>query len=399
MTDERKIEIANKILAANPDIEQEKLNYLINHWDDTDDYRDAGTIKTFDDMKRIYRDAFDPKKYEKYQNDKNKVRAAIKCYYDFEQVRIATGNRIVTSFNIQNGQEPSQKKEDMNDDMQKAIKLYEQEYQRITDAYVNNKATIKNIIKNNQGENTDLMLNFIKDDSDYKMINAYVETHKLEKDMEKVVKYALEGVPIYDEFLSKVKGCGPLMAGVIITYLDIYKAKYKSSFIKYVGIDTYYDEKKGKVVGTSMSRTEMVQYVDKNGEIKEKKSITYQPFLKTKLMGVLADLFIKTGSDYAVPYYEYKNRKVNDPRMEGESLAHINKMAKRYMMKIFLGDLFVKWKELEGLPVPQSYEERFLGMAPHHWNPLDEYKAANPEQFAKKEPKEKNPRGRKKKES
>ena len=383
MTDERRIELITKIQSANPNIDESKLMYLVNHWDDSDEYRDSGSIKNIDDMKRVYKD-IDISKYERYQSNKNMVRSAIKTYYDFEQIRISMGNRIVTSFNIQNGQNPSESKDNINDDMQKAIKVFEKEYQRITDAYVENKGRIKTIIEKNQGENTDLKLSKIRSDSDYFMIDAYVGLCEKEENLKKVVLNSLKGIPIYDDFLANVKGCGPLMSGILITYLDIYKAKYKSSFLKYAGIDTYYNEEKGKYIGTTKFRVEMIEYVDKNGEIKEKKSITYQPFLKTKLLGVLAGSFIKTKSDYAVPYYEYKNRKLNDPRMKGESLAHIDNMAKRYMIKIFLGDLFNKWKELEGLPVPQSYEERFLGMEPHHWQPYNEFKAANPEYFKKK---------------
>ena len=384
MTDERKLELTNKILAANPTIAVEKLEYIVNHWDDPDEYRDAGTIKSYEDMKRVYGD-FDIEKYERYQNNKELVRAAINSYYEFEKVRISIGNRIVSSFNIQNGQAPSQKKEDMNDDALKQIKVFEKEYQRITDAYVENKHRIKTIIKENQGDDSNLKLTHIKDITDYYMIDAYVGILEKEENLKSVVESYLKEVPVYDKFLKNVKGCGPLMSAVIITYLDIYKAKYVSSFIKYAGIDTYYNEEKGKMVGTTKSRIEVVEYIDKNGEVKTKNSITYQPFLKTKLLGVLAGSFIKTGSDYATAYYEYKNRKLNDPRMKDESLAHIDKMAKRYMIKIFLTDLFVAWKKIEGLPVPPSYEEKFLGMLPHKFDPLTEYKANHPEQFKKKE--------------
>lgn len=384
MTDERKLELIEKIQSKNPSVSKEKLMYLVEHWDDTDDYRDAGTISSVEDMERIY-PGFDIEKYEKYNKDKNLIRNAIRSYYDMEKVRISIGNRIVKSFDEQNGQKDSEKKEEMNDEMQKKLKIFEAEYQRITDAYVENHKTIKSIIKNNQGEDTDLNLTRIRDISDYYMIDVYVTMHQKEKQLEKVVEKYLVGIPIYDNFLVNVKGCGTLMSGIIITYLDIYKAKYKSSFIKYAGIDTYYNEDKQQVVGTTKGRIIKRKYTTKEGKEEIKNSITYQPFLKAKLMGVLADLFIKLGSDYATPYYEYKHRKQNDPRCADISPIHLNKMAKRYMMKIFLGDLFTEWKKLEGLPVPTTYEERFLGMDPHHFSPLDEYKAAHPEQFNKKD--------------
>jgi hypothetical protein len=41
---------------------------------------------------------------------------------------------------------------------------------------------------------------------------------------------------------------------------------------------------------------------------------------------------------------------------------HIKNMSIRYMLKIFLLDLWSKWRELEGLPVSAPYEEDKLGI-------------------------------------
>jgi hypothetical protein len=40
-------------------------------------------------------------------------------------------------------------------------------------------------------------------------------------------------------------------------------------------------------------------------------------------------------------------------------------MALRYMIKIFLIDLYNNWRRLEGLPVAPPYSEAKLGMVPH----------------------------------
>lgn len=56
--------------------------------------------------------------------------------YDIQKLRIATGNRIVQSFNIQMGQEPQTKQEDLEEETAKLIETLRSEYKRITDAYV-----------------------------------------------------------------------------------------------------------------------------------------------------------------------------------------------------------------------------------------------------------------------
>lgn len=50
------------------------------------------------------------------------------------------------------------------------------------------------------------------------------------------------------------------------------------------------------------------------------------------------------------------------PAPWGCSPAHRNMAAKRYMIKMFLLELWKKWRELEGLPIPPSYAEVYLGL-------------------------------------
>ena len=67
---------------------------------------------------------------------KEKIRNLVSSVYDIQKLRIATGNRIVQSFNIQMGQEPQTKQEDLEEETAKLIETLRSEYKRITDAYV-----------------------------------------------------------------------------------------------------------------------------------------------------------------------------------------------------------------------------------------------------------------------
>jgi hypothetical protein len=110
------------------------------------------------------------------------------------------------------------------------------------------------------------------------------------------------------------------------------------------------------------------------GMKKEKgKTCPYNQWLKSKMMGVLASCFIKSNSPYREFYDNYKNRKMNDPKYieeikenkkknpKSKGIGHIDNMAKRYMIKQFLKDLYVQWRTVEGLPVRNFYEEEYLG--------------------------------------
>lgn len=125
----------------------------------------------------------------------------------------------------------------------------------------------------------------------------------------------------------------------------------------------------GRYVGRSKRHLIDREYVSKTGETLTKKSISYNPFLKTKLMGVLADSFIKCpGSKYERIYRGYRSRLDNSPRHYGKTDAHKHMMAKRYAVKMFLMDLWVAWRTIEGLPVSDPYAVDKLGMQPHGFN-------------------------------
>lgn len=200
-----------------------------------------------------------------------KVRNLVSSIYDIQKVRIAVGNRLVTSFNIQLGQAPSQKKEEQDKEAQKLIAVLHKEYMRITDLYAGNSSSLKKIIVK-EGEN--LNLQYIRNELDYKLIMHYDELLQSEQGMVKVLEKELQAVPIYTQFLKTVKGCGPLMSGVVIAYLDPYKARHVSSFWKYAGLDVVtvpQEDGSYKNEGRSKQHCEDREYVAKDGTVKTKK--------------------------------------------------------------------------------------------------------------------------------
>ena len=51
----------------------------------------------------------------------------------------------------------------------------------------------------------------------------------------------------------------------------------------------------------------------------------------------------------------------DEKKWKDETKAHINMAAQRYMMKMFLQDLYGVWRKLEGLPVREPYQKEYLG--------------------------------------
>jgi hypothetical protein len=199
----------------------------------------------------------------------------------------------------------------------------------------------------------------ITDFTELLLIHQYEAMVDAEKKLFKDLDQSIKGVRIWEEYLKKVKGVGPAMAGVIIAKIDISKAKYVSSLWRYSGLDVGEDNK-----GRSRRKEHLreYEYTDKHGEIKNKMGITFDPMLKTKLIGVLGPSFLKQQGGYADIYYSYKHRLENRADLKEYTKGHIHNMAIRYMVKIFLADLFVAWKEIEGLTVPAPYHEAKLNL-------------------------------------
>lgn len=172
----------------------------------------------------------------------------------------------------------------------------------------------------------------------------------------------VDGIPVYTTTSGEVLLKMPVMRIVDGNEEQVYE-----------GLNEGESDYVGEVVTSEHGRragdTEMFEYVAKDGTTKLKRGITYNPTLKTKLMGVLSGCLIKAKDPvYSTIYYDYKKRLELSPKHASKSALQKNRMALRYMMKQFLRNLWVTWRTLEGLPVDNPYEVDKLGNKPHKYN-------------------------------
>ena len=176
-------------------------------------------------------------------------------------------------------------------------------------------------------------------------------------------------------WLIGIRGLGPTMAGVILSEFDITIATTVSKLWAFAGLHVVDGHAAHPVKG---------------------KTLSYNKWLRMKLLGVLGVGFLRCGSEYKQTYDDYKHRlqsrvvtpcmecagvgkaifegrKVTCPNCEGGSRpppwgrsdAHRHQAAIRYMVKVFLKDLYVAWRTVEGLAVRAPYAEEKLGHSPH----------------------------------
>lgn len=324
--------------------------------------------------------------------DKYIIRDVLDALYDMQKLRIASGNRLYQIFKdksdadstIKDEIEKEKLKESSDEEALDAkaneiLKTVNSEYKELTAYMVDNNKTIASALK--KIETIKILTK-----TDYSMVKAYNLLLESEESYKKVLTDNIKDHPVYVGFLANVKGCGPMMSANILAYLDPYKARHASSFRKYAGLDVVATKDKdgnpvldsdGNMVthGRKMGDTEDYEYIDKNGNKAIKKGLTYNPKLKSKLIGVLASGMIKAKDPvYTKIYYDYKLRLENHPKHREKSAAHRNNMALRYMIQKFLSNLWAYWRELEGLEVTLPYEVDKLGMRPHGYNDGDNKK-------------------------
>lgn len=194
--------------------------------------------------------------------------------------------------------------------------------------------------------------------------NVLAEIRPLEKHFKKEAGKQLRKVdmPIIPVLMG-IKGIGPIFTAEIITLLDIRQAKHASSFWKFVGYhiaakDRYVKGVKGGGhkhlrsvmynVGVSLLRAGNEHYGDVYYRRREKTEVSEKTVLHMhKRSEEDKQNHVKQ------EYKETAWKDVNPGRRHNDAL--------RIMNKHFLGDLWLVWRTLEGLPTSKPFVEVQLG--------------------------------------
>lgn len=195
----------------------------------------------------------------------------------------------------------------------------------------------------------------------------------MEKDIEKRVLKEIKKFHVYEAFLKPTKGVGTITAGWILAEFDIHKATTVSKLWQYAGLNS------GMVKGKERVKKEDGSFdlIPTNTMVRGDRMTAgfmrpYNAKLRAVLLGIMGTQFVMSQNDYAMEfYYPYKERLKHSTRHVGDNSenkrwcdvpdAHRDKAAKRYMVKNFLKDLYVAWRECEGLTVRAPYSEEYLG--------------------------------------
>lgn len=226
------------------------------------------------------------------------------------------------------------------------------------------------------------------------------ELLKIERQVVKEIAKLLVDEPIYAEFLDKVRGVGPKLAGAIIGWIMIkfeVKPLKECSEIQKQHSQKTKDEKflvpTLRGIGAFPKISNLWSYCglapDEEGRLPVRRRgtvVDWSPRMRT-LMWKFGQQQVKQGAYYRKCYDEFKEGELkrhaailenpeNCPDYEEcrkqikvkklPCRAHVDNKAKVKVKKAFLQDLWVTWRLLEGLPVTQPYSVDKLEHHPHY---------------------------------
>jgi hypothetical protein len=252
------------------------------------------------------------------------LRALVKTYYDFQLMRIRIDNRL------KRRKDGTTQK--ISDKVNKEV---------IVDTTGLNKTALEEIAE---------------------------QTIIYEQNILKMIQKKVREEPLWEVFFKGVKGCGELMSAVCMSEFDVYKANTVSKFYAFAGISP------GQTFGKKWNKDKTEIVITDVLVRQDKKTpgflCPYNQWLRSKLIGVLAGSFLKCNSPYRKYYddrrhrleqMEWGEKSKNPSKKDNPRAGHQNNAAKRYMIKMFLLDLYVAWRTLEGLEIRPPYEEEYLG--------------------------------------
>jgi hypothetical protein len=302
------------------------------------------------------------------ETDRKFIKTIINSTYDLQKIRITIGNRLYANFKTKLGYGASEKidKDKMEKEQKIVLEHLQRNYYRIADGLTekSNKKMIESVIKNTEGVINNL--------TEYYFVEQYVAILNQETTMFKQIEKNVIQHPMWVNYFQHIRGIGPASAAIMLYTFDIDKATTVAKFFTFAGLDVVDGEGRTKKQHHLIDR----KYIDKDGEEKTKKSITYHPWLKMKLLGMIAVRLIQhKNPEYYKVYKDYKTRLQNDPNRTGTKiviengkevekpiwpLIRLEKMAKRYMIKMMLKDLWINWKIIEQKPIlrlPHEHEK------------------------------------------
>ena len=224
------------------------------------------------------------------------------------------------------------------------------------------------------------------------LLNAHLKVglHAIEKHVKRDMAQALEPIPIYQEWFSKIRGVGPILAGAVIGEIaDIERFDHISNLWSWAGVGIHNGVADRRRAGEKSHWNRTMKsvcwkigksFIKLGGyfrpsydQFKLEEIVKNKPWAAPLESSELAGhrLWLPTG-DGMILTKDVVPGIVKAAKSAGNSTisicrtdGHVDNRASRRNVKLFLGLTWMKWRELEGLSVSEPYIAGH-GLAGHH---------------------------------
>lgn len=288
--------------------------------------------------------------------EQKRLRQGIREYYVYQRLRILQGQSLLANFMAGMKIKPSEIKPTPEKRRAKSIlKTFEEEYYRKTHGLAIKEVEVRKILKQEFA--------FVRGDAEAQFAINYINLLKMEKKAYTFLYKLIEPFPLWTDFLQYIPEIGPASAGSMAVYLDPRKANYPTSYWKFCGYDVVDDIARGRGKDHLIN----VAYKDRHGEWKVKKSITYNAFMKKRMNSLSVVISSRSDCPYSILYKNYLNRLEQRFDLKGREESWLKSMARRYPIKILLIEVWMKSRDLLGLPLVAPWHEAKLGYGHHNF--------------------------------
>ena len=154
------------------------------------------------------------------------LRGMVRGAYDLQTLRIQAGNRIVANFKTKIGQAPGESEDTLEDAPKEVLKILRENFKKLTDG-------VKKFPRRKDFKGNEIISSF----AELTLIQNYLYLEEAEKQAMKHIEAEVKAHPLWDAYLKDVRGVAGALSGVLISEIDIAKARHPSSLWAYAGLD------------------------------------------------------------------------------------------------------------------------------------------------------------------
>lgn len=222
----------------------------------------------------------------------------------------------------------------------------------------------------------------------YGITTIFENAQTFEKDLEKMIRKQLKNHALYNQYLVKITGIGPLLSSGLISYIDnIEKFKHVSSLWQYSGYGmnryckickkpTFVEVK--YETGKKVKKLHPLEACPKCSadtvSIIQKKIPGYQSNWNNRLKTLVwkaGTSFVKQSPSKSKYRKLYDQIKADEHRLHPKKIktdgrilyndGHKHNRAMRKVVKIFLAHVWQTWRRQQGLEATEPYAKQLLG--------------------------------------